>query len=136
MGTVWRTQLGPDLWVAVDASLCVVLEVTTTAGRIMRRIVVGRGLAEAVELALGVAGRKTAEDEAARLRGPAEKRRAEGRLTKAEAVDWLVAHQQARGVAVSIAERLCRGGSPVFGMTYSDGYWRVPPNNLRGDSRT
>lgn len=117
---VWRTQLSPDLWVVVDASLNTVLEVTTPADRIVRRVLVGRGLSEALELALDVAARKTA--------GAEDKRRAQGRLNRFGAVEWLAGKGISRVQAANAAEvmRNHPGDDSLYGMKFEDGYWIVP----------
>jgi hypothetical protein len=120
---VWRTQLSPDLWMAVDASLCVVLEVTTPAGRVIRRVTVGRGLGEALELALGVVAG------AAHGAAPGA---AAGKLNRHQAVDWLIERSGwARGTAANIVRGLELGTreDPQHEMTYAAGYWAVPVNS-------
>ncbi len=125
---VWRTQLSPDLWVVVDASLNTVLEVTTPSDRIVRRVPVGRGLSEALELALDVAARKTAGAEERRLSGPDDKRRAQGRLNRFGAVEWLAGKGISRVQAANAAEvmRNHPGDDSLYGMKFEDGYWIVP----------
>jgi hypothetical protein len=74
---IWRKQLSPVLWVVVEASTNVVLEVTTPSGRVLTRVLVS-----AVELGgtLGHAAMfaRAAADafEQARLQGVEEKRHA------------------------------------------------------------
>ena len=134
---IWRKQLSPVLWVVVEASANVVLEVTTPHGRTTARILVS-----AVELggALGHAAvyARAAADEAeqARLQGPDEKRRAEGRLTKPEAVEWLAGCGLGRNRAAAMARELQEGIiADADGMTYSEGYWRVTPVNTEQTAR-
>lgn len=127
---LWRKQLSPVLWVVVEASTNVVLELTTPHGRVIARPLVG-----AVELGgtLGHAAAiaKAAADEAeqVRMNGIDDRRRAEGRYTRAEAVEWLIARGMPRWQAASIAENVYRGNAADgYGMKFEGGYWVVPVN--------
>jgi hypothetical protein len=127
---IWRKQLLPVLWVVVEASTNVVLELTTPHGRVLSRVLVS-----AVELG-GTLGHAAAfaraaadEAEGKRMAGIDDRRRSEGRLTKSEAVEWLIAKGMARWQAVSIAENVYRGNAADgYGMRFEGGYWCVPVN--------
>lgn len=127
----FRQQLSPDLWIVTDAAANVVFEVTTPAGRILRRVAVSPAT---VALVMGDAAMcarlDTEEADVRRLAGPDEKRRSEGRLTKREAVEWLIAKGPAsRQRAVHMVRELGAGavGSPLaLGMRFDGIYWVVP----------
>jgi hypothetical protein len=123
---VWRRQLEPDLWLVVDASQCIVLEVTTPAGRVLRRVTVGNAMVMSAMLAAAQAEqhRILTEADNARVMGVHDRRLAEGRLTKREAVEWLIAKGLARWQAVSIMTDARAAGS--YGMRFEGGYWVVP----------
>jgi hypothetical protein len=127
---IFRRQLTPELWMAVDASLNVVLEVTTPAGRVVKRALLPGGdvLADTLQDMRAVAKDREAESDARRLAGR-EKCRAEGKLTRREAVDWLagrgVGQHRAYAITGELASDEC-GLTNADGMTYADGYWRVP----------
>lgn len=128
---LFRQQLSPDFWIVVDASTTVVFEVTTPAGRVLRRIAVSP---TTVALVMGDAAMcarlENEEADQRRLRGPDEKRRAEGRLDQHEAVEWLIANRKiARQAAVALVEGLQRGRlvpAQLNGMTYDGTYWVIP----------
>ena len=88
-----RIQLTPDLALLLDASQCIVLEVTDPAagGEALRRITVTdvdafkAGLHDVREAQRAV----LREADLRRVAGPDEKRRAEGRYTKTEAAAFL-----------------------------------------------
>jgi hypothetical protein len=122
----WRRQLEPDLWLVVDASQCIVLEVTTPAGRVLRRVTVGNAMVTSAMLAAAQAEQRRILTEAddARVMGVHDRRLAEGRLTKREAVEWLIAKGLARWQAVSIMTDARAAGS--YGMRFEGGYWVVP----------
>jgi hypothetical protein len=128
-GDVSRQRLSPDLWVVVDASLNTVLEVTTPFDRIVRRVLVSRSaVREALETAYALTVKAEGEIEESRRRGRDERRRAQGRLTQPEAVEWLTGKGRSRRMAVWIAGQL-RDGYYVldaFGMTYDGTCWVVP----------
>jgi hypothetical protein len=128
---VSRQQLSPDLWAVVDASLNTVLEVTTPAGRVLARVLVRRlALRAALDDAYLLTVKAEGEAETRRLDGRHERRRTEGRLDKREAVEWLIrTGPVSRQRAVHMVNELSAGaaGGPLaLGMTYADGYWRVP----------
>lgn len=127
---IWRKQISPVLWVVVEASTNVVLEVTTPQGRVIcRPLVSGVALGGALEHAAVFAATAADEAEQARMRGIDDRRRSEGRLTRAEAVEWLIAKGMARWQAVSIAENVYRGKpEDGYGMRFEGGYWVTPVN--------
>lgn len=122
-------QISPELVVGTDSSQCIVLLVGGTGPKDpIRKVTVSD--VDAFKAALDDA--RTAqhialeEADTQRVPGIDEKRRAEGKLTKGEAVDWLTGKGYGRGHAVRVADRLCREGGSVLGMTYEGGYWVVP----------
>lgn len=122
-------QLSPDLLLGVDGSGCIVLVVTGPQGKLLRVVTVGDvdAFKAALDNARTAQRVHLAEAERARLDGPDDKRRAEGRLTKREAVDWLMARTgETRASAVGNVLSIARGGAPHLGMTYSGGFWHVP----------
>jgi hypothetical protein len=129
----YRVQVTPDLAVILDGSQCVVLEVSE-AGRVLRRVTVTN--VAALKTSLDGARAAQREVEAAgrtrRYAGPDEARRARGQLTKIEAVEWLITHgTTSRAGALRDVNILRDDGADVppgavYGMTYADGYWRVP----------
>jgi hypothetical protein len=125
----FRVQLTPDLALVVDSSQCIVLVVTDgAAGNVLRRITVTDvgEFKDTLDAARAAQHEELAEASLRSLAGITEKRRAEGKLGRSGAVEWLIDKGQSRGAAVSIVERLCRGGKPVLGMKYEGGYWTVP----------
>jgi hypothetical protein len=135
-GTFGRL-LTPDLAVAVDGSGCIVLVVTEPSGKLLRVITVTD--VDAAKAALDDARAaqlaKLAEADAARDRGMDDHRRATGRLTKAEAVEWLMEHLRwDRAMAVAAAEDISRRdqasaryrAATARGMMFEGGYWQVP----------
>lgn len=128
---IWRKQVSPVLWVAVEASTNVVLELTTPAGRVLARPLASRtDLGLALERAAVFATAAAGEADAARLHGIDERRRAEGRLTRSEAVAWLTAKGTGHSQAVDVTRVVQRHpeDSSLHGMTYDGAYWRVPVN--------
>lgn len=127
--------LSPDLALVVDGSANIVLVVMEPYGgqqQVVRTVTVGNVDAfkaalddarTAQQLALEEAGQRRAQ-------GPDEHRRAQGRLDRREAVDWLVARGPvSRQRAVHMVRALSEGALGVphaLGMTYEDGCWRVP----------
>ena len=110
---IFRQPFGPELIVVVDASQCILLEVTTAMGRVVRRPVIGdvAKFKHLLDLALEAQAIALADAEEERMTGIDDKRRSEGRLTRAEAVEWLIAKGMARWQAVSIAENVYRGNA-------------------------
>jgi len=137
----WRCQLEPDLWLVVDASQCIVLEVTTPAGRVVRRVTVGNPMVVSAMLTVAQAEQRRILTEAdnERVMGIHDRRRAEGRLTKSEAVEWLVRrYQVGRNRAIRVVREL-EAGAALPGeleMTYSGGYWVVPTAEAEGSSQS
>jgi hypothetical protein len=130
---VYRCQVGPRLWVAVDASLTVVLELTTFHGRVTARVAVSApGLAEELATAHRVAAEAEAEADRDARRHPAEARRARGQLDRREAVEWLAARGYSRMRAANIVKRVHDGGPAEAGVTYSAGHWVVPAQDDAG----
>jgi hypothetical protein len=129
---IYRRQLSPDLAVVLDASCCIVLEVSEgTAGRVLRRVAVGDMAAyrTALDDAHVVQRVKADEAEERRLAGRDEKRQAEGKLDRPVAVEWLMERGKSRGEAVGITAGLRAGtvhGDDAFGMTYDGSFWAVP----------
>ena len=133
-GASFGRLLAPDLAIAVDSSACIVLIVTEPQGKQLRVVTVAD--VEAFKAALD--GARTAQrialdeaEEAAREElgeVMAVKRRAEGRLDRLDAVEWLIARGMSRMKAGNITAALREGGraDEALGMSYEDGYWRVP----------
>jgi hypothetical protein len=124
--------LTPDLAIVVDGSGGIVLVVTEPQGKLLRKVTVTD--VDAFKAALDDArvAQQVALEEAdeARLRGPDEKRRAEGKLTRSEAVEWLLAQGGfTRVQAVAVTAELRDDSSKRTagtGMTYDGTYWVVP----------
>ena len=130
-GTFAR-QVTPDLVVGTDSSQCIVLLVGGIGPKDPIRKVTVTDV-DALKAALDDA--RTAqriamkESDAARLRGPDEARRARGRLTRNEAVDWLVRrYEVSRNRAAQVVNLLEAGRSlpGMCEMTYDGTYWVVP----------
>ena len=125
---LYRVQVTPDMSVVADGG-GVVLEVTDgMAGYVLRRVTVSNiaELSDALAEARAANAAHNAEADTRRREGPDEARRARGRLTKVEAVNWLIGKGYPRGHALRMANKLCRQGGSALGMTYTDGWWRVP----------
>jgi len=135
---VWRRQLALDLWVVVDASQCIVLEVTTPSGRVLRRVTVTNAMALSAVLTAAQSVQRSllAEADAARVTGRFDRLRAEGKLTEREAVEWLACRRHmARQAAADLVEALRFGRlipSQLDGMTYDGTYWCVPAAEAEG----
>ena len=145
-----RIALTPDFALLLDASQCIVAEVTDPAagGEVLRRITITDvdAFKAALDTLRAAQQVKLAEAVERRRQGPDERRRAEGRLTRGEAVDYLMAElRMPRGIAVGVTGRALRsalhepqslGPVPVrahgdderrFLVSYADGYWSVHP---------
>jgi hypothetical protein len=110
----------------------------------LRRVTVTdvAALKSAADNMLAMQARETERADKARYRGPDEKRRAEGKLTKQEAVDVLVGEpprRTQRHHCVAVVERAQKyahlNGSErfqtphgVYLVSYSDPYWSVRPS--------
>lgn len=143
-GTFGR-QLTPELVVATDGSQCVVLLVGGTGpADPIRKVAVTDVTAfkGALDDALAAQQEALTAADRQRYRGPDEKRRAEGRLTRSEAVAYLAEQtRRQRGHVVAVVSRAQEyprlgperfqsasvTGSPVFLVGYADGYWQVVP---------
>jgi hypothetical protein len=133
LGEVFRVTVAPDLFVVVDGSCCVVLEVTEGAGgRVLRRPTVAAvdHFKSVLDDARAAQQAAMAEAGGKRVRGTEEKRRAEGKLTKTEAVEWLTGKGYTRSSALRAAVQIQTGkgwpGKQAEGMTYDGTYWVVP----------
>lgn len=128
-------QLTPDATLAVDGSGCIVLVVTEPDGKLPRVVTVTNVVAwktalddarDAQHAALEAADQR-------RVLGMDERRKAEGKLTKSEAVEWLTGENEeklSRSSAVTLVEGVQRGRDvsvQLSGMTYDGTYWRVEP---------
>jgi hypothetical protein len=125
---IFRRQVAPGLTVAYDASGTPVLEVSGPGGHALLRVTVpsAAALVTALEEGRNEAAVLEAAADKRRYRGPDEKRRAEGRLTQTEAVNWLAAKAScSRGFALANV-KMVAGGAAVHGMTYDGTYWIVP----------
>lgn len=129
----YRQQVTPELAVALDGSQCVVLDVTHPhSGIRLHQVTISDVAALKAALDGALAARQAVEEagRARRYAGPDEAREARGCLVRAEAVEWLIAKSLSRAGAVRATRQLrdgFTGDAPeTFGMTYSDGYWRVP----------
>ena len=130
----WRAGMAPDLVLAVDSSNCAVLEVTTPAGRVLRRVTVSPVmLCDALGTAASVMRERTEEADNRRVTGRHDRRRGTGQLERREAVDVLVDCLVRRADALSMvseAGMMCdvpvkrHGFSVVYGR---DGYYAVCP---------
>lgn len=133
---IFRRQVAPGLTVAYDASGTPVLEVSGPAGHALLRVTVPSVAALVTALEEGRNEAAVLEAAAAKRRycGPGEKRRAEGKLDKREAVEWLVGKTLSRQRAVHMVRELSEGaaGGPFSeGMTYDGTYWIVPVTEAR-----
>jgi hypothetical protein len=127
----YRVQVTPDLAVTLDGSQCVTLDVTDPQTGVRLHQVTVANVAELKEALDGaLAARQVVEavGNARRMAGPDAARRARGQLTKREAAEWLIDNKgTSRGGALRAVNILREGGDgTVYGMTYADGYWRVP----------
>lgn len=126
----YRVQVSPDLAVALDGSQCVVLDVIHPGTGIrLHQVTVTDVSALQAALAGALAARPVVEaaGDARRALGVEEARRARGVLTRIEAVEWLIARLMSHGRAVDMTRQLRNEpGTSADGMTYLDGYWRVP----------
>jgi hypothetical protein len=127
---LYRRQVTPDMAVVADDG-AVVLEISDgQAGHVVRRVTVPdiMGFHDILIEARTVNGLHQHAADERRMAGPDEARRARGQLTKREAVEWLIDNKgTSRGGAQRAANILREGGDgTVYGMTYADGYWRVP----------
>jgi hypothetical protein len=125
---LYRVQVTPDMSVVADGG-AVVLEVTDgMAGHVLRRVALSdvETFVDHVRNAREANVIHQEEADSRRREGPDEARRARGRLTKAGAVNWLIGKGYPRGHALRMANKLCRQGGSALGMTYADGWWRVP----------
>jgi hypothetical protein len=135
-GTFGR-QISPELVVGTDSSQCIVLLVGGTGPKDpIRKVTVSD--VDAFKAALDDA--RTAQHvalegaDAQRVPGIDEKRRSEGRLTRSEAVEWLIAKGHGRNGAVIVTAALREGSDEEFGsygMSYDGTYWVVPPPDRR-----
>lgn len=125
---LYRRQVTPDMAVTADGG-AVTLEVTDgLPGHVVRRVALSDIAAffEAVEEARGANGLHDAEADERRREGIDEARRARGRLTKIEAVLWLVARGTSRGGALRTVNTLRGEGGEYLGMSYDGTYWVIP----------
>jgi hypothetical protein len=127
----YRVQVAPDLAVTLDGSQCVTLDVTDPqTGVRLHQVTVTNvaALKAALDGALTAQQVMEASGNSRRYAGPDAARRARGQFTKPEAVEWLIDNKgTSRGGAQRAANILREGGDgTVYGMTYADGYWRVP----------
>jgi hypothetical protein len=134
----YRVQVAPDLAVTLDGSQCVTLDVTDPqTGVRLHQVTVTNVAALKAALDGALTAQRILADLAERRRyaGLDEARRARGRLNRIEAVDWLIGKGRSRQGAVWASGQLRDGFTDVpdtFGMTYSDGYWRVPVSERPG----
>jgi hypothetical protein len=143
----WRRQLAPDLWIVLDSSLCIVLEVTDPAGHVLRRVTVTNAMAMSAVLTAAQS------EQRARLNLAAEKRLCEvtearaasaGLLTRPRAIDKLVGLGRARVHAVSAvnrAEATADEGPELIwtprgyqSVSYEGGFWRIDAHQAAGSS--
>jgi hypothetical protein len=125
----YREQVAPDLAVTLDGSQCVVLNVTDPqTGVRLHQVTVTNvaALKTALDGALTAQQVVEASGNSRRYVGPDAARRARGQLTKREAVEWLTGRGYSQGGALRDVNVLRDEGGSTRGMTYSDGYWRVP----------
>jgi hypothetical protein len=136
---LFAQQVSPELVVGTDSSQCIVLLVGGTGPKDpIRKVIVTDVLALIRALSLAMTAQATAMAEAWKQRqaGPDEKRCSEGKLTKREAVEWLVAREFSRQQAVRAVGRLqdgAVGGPFTDGMIYDGRYWVVPVTPESGD---
>lgn len=126
----FRVTLGPDLAVVLDASQCIVLEVSEPYGLVLRRVTVAdvSALRKALDAALAAQHAVTDQAEWQRWLGLQEARRARGQLVRSEAVPWLMERGFPHGEALGLTARLREGTEEAnsAGMTYATPYWVVP----------
>lgn len=130
-------QLSPELVVGTDSAQCIVLLVGGTGPKDpVRKVTVSD--VDAFKAALDDA--RTAqhvaleEADAQRVPGIGVKHRAEGKLEKREAVEWLIARPMSRQRAVHVARVLqagALGGPFTDGMTYDGTHWVVPVGDTK-----
>jgi len=127
-------QLTPDLALLLDASQCIVAEVTDPAagGEVLRRVTITNvdAFKAALDTLREAQRAELAEADNARVTGRGSRRRDEGRLTEREAVEWLACRRHmACQAAADLVEGLRFGRlipSQLDGMTYDGTYWVIP----------
>lgn len=125
---LYRRQVTPDMAVVADAG-GVVLEITDGQhGRVLRRVCLTNIDGFWGEVCAARAANLAFQEGADAGRWwPVPAGCEGGRLTRRQAVEWLIARGYARGHAIRVADALCRGGEEsAFGMTYAEHNWRVP----------
>jgi hypothetical protein len=130
---LYSCPVSPALRIVLDASCCVVLVVSDpSTGDMLRRVTVTdvAALKSAADNMLAMQARETERADKARYSGPDEKRRAEGKLTRSEAVDWLIANAGIdRRSALAVTDSLRHSAvtyRAVDGMGYDGRYWTIP----------
>src|SRR6185437_7361200 len=127
-----RIQVSPDLALLLDASQCIVAEVTDPAagGEVLRRVTITNvDKVKATLDTLRAAQQDRLRDaDQARVASIYAHRCTEGKLDRQDAVEWLIARGMSRMKAGNITAALREGGQAdeALGMSYEDGYWRVP----------
>jgi hypothetical protein len=126
-----RIPVTPDLVLLLDSSQCIVAEVTDgTTGRVLRRVTI-------TDVArLSAAAAELLEEQRRCLADAGRHRRASGRLTQAEALEWLTGPRGWSGVPGTAAQAVAdmqagQESLPALaaadeGMTYDSTYWVIP----------